>query len=900
MEPATPTNRRRFLSRIGVSRIARKGRRRPATNRLGGGPRGPRTTQQKVFLALKWGAIVGLALSAVGAGTLALLFWIWGNDSSLPTIEKLSDYRPAQVSRVLADNGAVVGELYTERRTVVPFERIPKVVIDAVVSAEDADFFKHEGIDYLGMVRALLVNIREGETRQGASTITQQVVKNLLLTRARTLKRKVQEIILARRLEHSLSKHDILTLYANQIYFGHGRYGIQEAARYYYGKNVEQINVGEAAMLAGLVQGPEILSPRKPENRERAKRRQVYVLHQMAANGYITRQEADRWAADPIRIVADVQPTMGQAPEWVDVARQALVARHGEEEVGRAGVAVQTTLVLDVQKQAREALRAGLRAYDKRQKYGVPVAHVKPDKVDGELARMAKRLPRGGPVAGDEYRAIVVEVKESENRLVVDLGKWRATVALGGANDERFNPAGPGQKKPSERFGVGDVVRVMVPRTGASAVAAAPAAAATAAGVKADAAKAGTPERVADLASGPEGAVVVIEPRSRRVLAVVGGYTYHVGDFNRATRARRQAGSTFKPFVYAAAIDSGEMTPASIVNDAPEVYDLWKPENHAKGEFQGPVRLRYALAKSINTVAIRVLNDIGPDRVVTLAHAMGIQSELPRELSLALGSGAVTPMELTNAFASFAAGGKAAPPVVLKKVGSEVVPAVQPTQALRPEVAYLLVEMMRSVVTEGTGAAVQALKMDVVGKTGTSNDARDAWFIGMTSDVVVGVWVGFDDFKRPLGRGEEGAHTAVPVFIDLMKKIGRKDSHFTRPTGIVEARIDRASGLLAPDGAPEASFYTEVFLPGTAPTETAAAPGEATADSYVTDVYDDVYGGDPKGADGAEGGGKPKASGGAEVKKEGAETAVPRPSADDEDTDEKGAERSEGEGGTNQ
>jgi len=820
MEPATPNHRRRFMSRL---RGGGKGPRRHPTSRLAGRPR---SRVEKGLWALKWGAIIGLALFAAFAGTIALLFWMWGSDSSLPTIEKLSDYRPSQVSRVLAGNGAVVGELYTERRTVVPFERLPKVMVQAIVSAEDADFFQHEGIDYLGMVRALLVNIKEGETVQGASTITQQVVKNLLLTRARTLKRKVQEIILARRLEHSLSKNEILTLYANQIYFGHGRYGIQEAARYYFGKNVEQIHVGEAAMLAGLVQGPEILSPRKPENRERAKRRQIYVLRQMAANGYIAAAEAEKWSADPIRIVADVQANLGLAPEWVDLARQALVARlGGEAELGRAGVNVQTTLDLEVQKAARDALRAGLRAYDKRQKYGVPIQRIKPDRVAAELSRMAGRLPRGGPVAGEEYRAIVVEVDDAKDRLEVDLGKWRAHIPLG--DDERFNPQGPGKKKPSERFGAGDVVRVMVPR-------AAPAGAAKG-------------ERQIQLASGPEGAIVVLEPKTRRVVAVVGGYSYRVGDFNRATRAKRQAGSTFKPFVYAAALDNGEVTPASIVNDAPEVYDLWKPENYEKGEFQGPVRLRYALAKSINTVAIRVMNDIGPERVVQLAHALGIESELPKELSLALGSGAVTPLELTNAFASFAAGGRVAAPQVLKKVGDEAVAAPKVTQVLRPEVAYLVVDMMRSVITEGTGSAVLAAKMDVAGKTGTSNDARDAWFVGMTADVAVGVWIGFDDFKRPLGKGEAGGHTAVPIFLDVIKKAGRKDSRFSRPTGLVEARIDRASGLLAPEGAPEKSYYTEVFLPGTAPTDVAAAPGEVTADSYVTDVYDSEYGGDSAG-----------------------------------------------------
>jgi penicillin-binding protein 1A len=849
------------MSRIGLGRIGRQGRRRHNTNRLAG----PRTTQQKVLLVLKWGAIGGLVLGAVAAGTLAMLFWIWGSDSSLPNIEKLSDYKPPQVSRVLAANGTVVGELYTERRTVVPFDRIPKMVINAFVSAEDADFFKHEGIDYLGMVRALLVDIKEGGKVQGASTITQQVVKNLVLTRARTLKRKVQEIILSRRLEHSLSKNEILTVYANQIYFGHGRYGIQEAARYYYGKNVEQLNLGEASMLAGLAQGPEILSPRKPENRERAKRRQIYVLNQMVRNGYVTRAEADKWIAEPIRIVAEAQPLVGIAPEWVDLARQALVARHGEEQVGLAGVAVQTTLNVDAQKVAREALRSGLRAFDKRQKYGMPVQRIKPDRVQAELARMAQKLPRGGPVAGDEYRAIVVEVRESENRLAVDLGNWRAEVALGGPADERFNPDG---KKASQRFAAGDVVRVMLPRRAAKEP-------------KGD-------QRVAELATGPEGAVVVIDARTRQVLAVVGGYNYRPGDFNRATRAKRQAGSTFKPFVYAAAIDSGEMTAASLVNDAPEVYDLWKPENYEKGEFQGPVRLRHALAKSINTVAIRVMNDIGPERVVQLARAMGIESDLPKELSLALGSGVVTPMELTNGFASFGAGGKVAPPQVLKKVGEEAVASPPAKQALRPEVAYIVLDMMRSVVTEGTGSALASIKMDIAGKTGTSNDARDAWFVGMTPDVVIGVWVGFDDFKRPLGKGEAGGHTAVPIFGDIVKKIGRRESRFARPIGIVEARIDRTSGLLAPEGAPDKTFYTEVFLPGTAPTEVAAAPGEATADSYVTDVYDDAYGGDPRSAPAA----KPPAA-----KPPAGAGAPPERKPEEPATDEEGAPLEEAETG---
>jgi penicillin-binding protein 1A len=434
---------------------------------------------------------------------------------------------------------------------------------------------------------------------------------------------------------------------------------------------------------------------------------------------------------------------------------------------------------------------------------------------------------------------VVREVHEDGGgELVVDLGGWKASVMLGGPDDERFNPEGEAAGK---RFAPGDVVRVMLARDQDKAKEKAkpepdeeePA---TRSATRAPAHS----ERTIALASGPEGAVVVIEPKSRRVLAVVGGYSYRVADFNRATMARRQAGSTFKPFVYAAAIESGERTAASLVNDAPEVYDLWKPENYQKGSFEGPVRLRHALARSINTVAIRVTHDIGPPRVAELARSMGIQSELPEHLSLALGSGEVTPLELTNAFATFAAGGVMTPPQVLSKVGDEAVPAARGTQALRPEVAYVVTDMMRSVVSEGTAGPASALKLDVAGKTGTSNDARDAWFVGMTAEVVVGVWIGFDDFKRPLGKGEAGGKTALPAFIELMKKLGKKDSRFGRPAGVTEVRIDRATGLLAPDRAPDESWYTEVFLAGTEPTEMAAAPGEATADSFLHDLYEEA------------------------------------------------------------
>lgn len=789
--------------------------------------RRPQSRKEWAIFSLKWAAVGGLALAAIGAASVAMMFWIYGSDPALPQISKIEDYRPSQVSRVYSADGKVIGEIYTQRRTVVPYDKLPEVLIQAFVAAEDANFWEHEGIDYVGMVRALFVNLKSGEKKQGASTITQQVVKNLLLTRARTLKRKVQEIILARRLEKELTKEEILTLYANEIYFGNGRYGVQEAARYYFGKDVEDLNVGEAAVLAGLPKGPNLYSPKPAKNAERAKQRQIYVLSQMVANGFIDVEEAQKWIDEPIKIVADPYPHLGAAPEWVELARKELVERYGEEELDKLGADITTTVDLEAQAVARRALQAGLRAYDERKGYGHPYRKVKKDKIDLELAKLAKRLPEGGPKAGEVYPAVVVGIHDDDQEIVVDLGDHRGSILLGTAADERYDPDA---ETPDERFSIGDVVRV------------------TPGKVEDESRAPKHAERQLRFAPGPEGAVVVLDPKTRKLVALVGGYQQDVGDFNRATQAARQAGSTFKPFVYAAAVDSGEFTAASIVNDAPEVYedvgDLWKPENYKKGEFAGPVRLRYALAKSINTVAIRVTHDITPERVREVAKSLGIQSELPATLSLALGSGEVTPLELTNAFASFAAGGLSAPARAVETVGGEPVEPAEPAQVLRPEVAYVIVNMMRSVITEGTGARAGKLPLDIVGKTGTSNDTRDAWFVGMSADLVVGVWVGFDDFSRELGRGEGGSRTALPIFVGVMEKLGDRGSRFVAPPGVVEARIDEKTGLLAAEGQVEGA-YTEVFLDGTVPVEVAPAPGEVDVGSAIFDQYGGLGFGDP-------------------------------------------------------
>jgi penicillin-binding protein 1A len=780
-------------------------------------PSAERPTGIRVGRILLWLLLGGLGLVAVGAATVTTMFWIYGSDPNLPRLANLRDYKPKQKSQILASDGKLIGELYVERRSFVAIEQIAPIMVNAVIDAEDSDFRSHEGISIIGMARAFWVNLRSGRARQGGSTITQQVVKTFVLSPEKTIKRKIQELILARRLEQTLSKDEILTLYLNQIYFGAGRYGVEEASRFFFGKPAKELGAGEAALLAGLPQSPERLSPIK--HPDAAKARQTYVLEQLVRRGHLPAAEAQKWIDRPIEIVRSPEPWLDIAPEFVDAVKRELEKRYGTEEAATLGLTVKTTLDVPMQKAARAALEKGLRELDGRQGYRGPIERLKPDKAIERLKALQKKLPPGGPHIGETFEAVVTEVGDADKTLRVDVGGWKGAVLLEGAGDERANPD---KKKPSERFQAGDVVRVRLDPT---------------------LPKPAKGDGAVTLELGPQAAMVVIEPQTRNVLAMIGGYGYELGGFNRALRAKRQPGSAFKPILYAAALDGGQYTPATIVNDAPEVYDLWKPKNYERGTFLGPVRLRYALAKSINTVAIRVIHEVTPPRVVEMAHALGIDEDLPAELSLALGSGVVTPIEFANAIATFPAEGRYAPPVVIQSIDGKPEPAVEPKQVLRPEIAFLIASMMRSVVEEGTATPVKKLGREIAGKTGTSNSAKDAWFIGFTPDLLAGIWVGFDDM-RPLGKGEAGGKAAVPIFVDFMKTAlkGRPPRTFTPPPGVVTVRIDKRTGLLAAPGEAESETMDEVFLEGTAPTETAPAPGEVDPSTFMIEQMDDEQG----------------------------------------------------------
>ncbi|HSZ84292.1 MAG TPA: PBP1A family penicillin-binding protein [Polyangia bacterium] len=806
---------------------------RPRVASRGGGSGGVRW--------LKLALWAGVFAAFAGVAGLVGLFAYYGSDPNLPKISKLDDFRAKQVTRILDRAGTPIGELGLEKRTVIPFAAIPKLLINAVVAAEDADYFNHEGIDYRGMLRAFIENVLRGRTAQGGSTITQQVVKTMLLSPERTLRRKVQEIILARQLSQKLSKEEVLALYLNQIYYGHGRYGCEEAARYFFGKSVRDVNLAEAALLAGLPQSPERLSPRK--HPDAAKTRQRYVLGQMVERGYVDRKTADRVAAEPIRLAPEPLAARGMATEAVDEVGRYL-ADHGD--AAESGTTVQTTIDARLQQLARASLERGLEDLDARQGFRGPSAHLTGKALDKRHAALAA-ANKGGVRDGQVVEGLVTRVegpgdaptggakpttKDARGKESFAIGPGKLIVDLGageGAVDLSLEPRyAKGPKPLAARFTAGDVVRVRVamerPHTESGP----------------------TP---LSLELGPQAAMIVMDPRTRELFAIVGGYAFKSGAFNRAERSERQPGSSFKSIFYAAAIEANKITPATIIDDSPTPYKGWKPDNYEKDSFAGPIRVRTALAESKNTVAIKVLDLVGIPAARAAAARFGITTPIPEDagLALALGVASVKPIDMANAYATFASGGLEGPPVLLKKVGAQAIEAAPLAQVLKPEVAYVMTSLLRSVVEEGTArAAATRLRRPAAGKTGTTNrkvvvggkpvgsETVDAWFIGYTPDLLAAVWVGFDE-PRSLGRGATGATAALPIWIDFMTKAlaGRPTKDFTPPPGVVIQRIDKATGLLARPGIEDGTM-DEVFVNGTAPTETAPAAGEeSSADKLI-------------------------------------------------------------------
>ncbi|MDI7267414.1 MAG: PBP1A family penicillin-binding protein [Myxococcota bacterium] len=770
--------------------------------------------------------IAFLAVAIAAAVTIAVLLDRYAAD--LPSVDDLGNrYKPPQVTRIYARDGrTVIGEMHADEgfRTIVPLERIPPVLVNAVIAAEDAQFRTHAGMDWLGMVRALAVNMWEGYYAQGGSTITQQVVRTFYLGREKTLERKMKEVLLARRVEQHLTKDQILFLYLNQICFGHARYGVEEAARYYFGKGASDVTLAEAALLAALPKGPAVYSPRVDAGKALARRR--YVLSRMAALGMIA--DAERAAADaePIRLVPEPRASAPWAAEFVEAVEAELRERLGEDALRRGGYAVITTMNPDLQRAVRRAALAGLAAIDERHGYRGPAV-----RREGDAAPSPGGVEPGPDEVPDPNRihlGRVIAVDDRAGTIRFRVGAATGDVRL--AEFARYNPEGLAPSRFAEIGGLARVRFAVPPQAG----------------------------RVGRLRleMGPEVAVVVLDPRTGEVAAMVGGSIEARGQFNRALRSRRQPGSAFKPIVYLAAIESRRFTPATVVNDAPEVYGAWRPENATRGRFAGPVPLRVALARSINLVAVKILERTGVDAVIALARRLGISSELRRELSLALGASEVTPIELTAAMAAVAAGGMRVTPTVLREIrgpgGAALpVPRPQPTRATDAASAYVLTDMLRSVIEDRDGtahAAAGALGRPAAGKTGTSTDVRDCWFVGFTPQWAAGVWVGFDDNLpvgapgpegtrsgrgRPGGVAESGARAALPIWVEAMRAAhaGPPIAPFERPEGATTALVDPATGLLAQDGM--AGAREEVFVEGTAPTRRAPRPGLRTPADFA-------------------------------------------------------------------
>ena len=775
------------------------------------------------FKSLVLGSVL-LGIIFVVCGAVASMAMYYRISKDLPKIASLADYGPSIITTVYSSDNRKIAEFFKERRIVIPLSDMPQMLLDAFVAAEDSRFYKHRGIDFISILRAFFKNLEAGTIVQGGSTITQQVTKSFLLTPERSYKRKLKEAILAYRIDKAFSKKDILFLYLNQIYLGHGAYGVQAAAENYFGKSVKELNLAECAILAGLPQAPSKYSPfRYPE---RAKQRQIYVLNRMVEVGYIDNIQA----TEAINTQLDIKPRRNlyieEVPFYTEHVRRYLEKKYGEDALYTKGLQVYTAVDIEMQKIAREEIQKGLLALDKRTGYRGPLKHIRPEEIESLSQSFQAELEKSPLVEGMVTKAVVLAVDDGKKKVTVRLGNFQGVIDF---EDMRWarkpNPEVAYYeakiKRPSEALTVGDVIWVKVigkkEIKGLWAVA---------------------------LEQTPvaQSALMCIEAETGLVKAMVGGRDFRETQFNRAIQSRRQPGSAFKPIIYAAALDkefddpNRKYTPASVIVDSAVVFEdekrdfIWKPKNY-KETFYGPTLFRDALAKSRNLVTIKILQDIGVDYAIDYASRLGIASELSRDLSIALGSSGLSLLELLRAYSVFANRGYLVEPVFVLKVvdrNGNILEEMAPERkkVIEESTAYIMTSLMESVVKNGTGRRVRELKRPVAGKTGTSNNLFDAWFVGYTPQYITGVWVGLDE-EAPLGKGETGSRAASPIWLEFMKRVlaDKPVKLFQPPEGIVFAKIDADTGLLPVPESKDVIF--ECFKEGTVPTEYTKRPHEA-------------------------------------------------------------------------
>lgn len=796
---------------------------------------------------------IGSTFALLIAGAVAI--YISGLSEDLPDYEVLSRYEPPVMTRVHAADGALMAEYARERRLYLPVQAIPDRVKAAFISAEDKNFYSHPGVDYQGLARAVIVNIQNygsGRRPVGASTITQQVAKNFLLSADQTFDRKLKEALLAFRIEKAYSKDRILELYLNEIFFGLNSYGIAGAALTYFDKSVNELTIGEVAYLAGIIKAPNNYNPFK--NTDRAIERRNYVIDRMLENGYIKQEEAIEAKGLALNVKPRASGTYLFAGEYfTEEVRRELINRYGDQALYDGGLSVRTSLDPALQKQARDALHRGLIEYDRGRGFrgavtkietagdwGAALAKVVPlsDQPEWQLAVVLGSSPEGIDIG--LRPAIEISGAVNADRKTAYIGadtmKWALLREEGEGEEERLVKS----KSIDQSIVAGDVVYVST-------------------------ADEGTTYKLEQIPR-IEGAMVAMNPHTGRVVAMVGGFSYSSSEFNRATQAKRQPGSSFKPIVYAAALDNG-YTPASVILDGPFSIDqggdlgLWEPKNYAGG-YAGPSTLRLGIEKSRNLMTVRLANDMGMKLIAEYAQRFGIYENMLPVLSGSLGSQETTVLRMASAYSIMANGGKAVKATLIDRIQDRYGRTVfrhddricpdceaaewqnqeepelvdQREQVLDPMTAYQITSMMEGVVQRGTAMVVKELERPIAGKSGTSNDEKDAWFVGYSDDLVVAVFMGFDQ-PKPMGKGQTGGELAAPMFVDFMKvaMAGKPVAEFIVPEGMNLIRINRKTGMKASGEGPETIL--EAFKPGTGPADVYSVIGletvSAEAESMV-------------------------------------------------------------------
>ena len=774
--------------------------------------------------------------AAVGGGGLWVLHHF---GRALPDYRQLATYEPDVMTRVHAGDGRLLAEFAVEKRAFVPIEAIPRRIVDAFLSAEDKSFYEHSGIDFTGVARAVLINVRNiatGRRPVGASTITQQVAKNFLLTNEVSIDRKAKEAILAIRIERAFTKDRILELYLNEIYLGFGSYGVAAAALNYFNKSMHELTTAEAAFLAALPKAPNNYNPLTKH--DAAKARRNWVIGRMLEDGRIDAEEARDAMAEPLGIAKREDTEFVEADYFTEEVRRELVERFGEDQLYKGGLSVRTTLDPKLQNIARDALREGLEAYDRRHGYRGAVTKAPEGKrfdtpLDWRAYLATVEHPKG---MREMQLAVVLGIDDKAASIGVEDGAV-GTIPLAQLKwareplDKRY--VGPEIKKPSDVLAQGDVViveKIPAPKDKDGNP------------VEADVAEYG-------LRQIPEvnGGIIAIDPHTGRVLAMVGGYAFERSQFNRATQAARQPGSAFKPFVYLAALDQG-FTPATRILDAPFVIDQgpglpkWRPANYSD-KFYGVSTMRLGIEKSRNLMTVRLAQTIGMDRVAEYARRFGIVDDLPQTLAMSLGAAETTLIRMTTGYAMLVNGGKLITPTLIDQVqdrlghtvfrhdkrdcascrvdvwNNQDVPRIPDTrpQITDPASAYQMVSMLQGVVQRGTGVRISSIDKPLAGKTGTTNEERDTWFVGFSPDLAVGVFIGFDE-PIPLGKRETGSSVAAPVFKTFMERAldGQPAIPFRTPPGIRLVRVDARTGLPATNN--DRNVILEAFKEGSVPT----------------------------------------------------------------------------------